>query len=50
MCTVEYKVKVVIKTDRMTNEEKAARIKQFQEAFVDAAVSYLTTMENDVYL
>ncbi len=37
---MEYKVKVVYKEKEVSDNEKKDRLKQFQQAFVTAAVSY----------
>ena len=37
---MEYIVKVILKKEEISDKEKADRIKQFQEAFVTAAVDY----------
>ena len=37
---MEYIVKVILKKEEISDKEKAERIKQFQEAFVTAAVDY----------
>jgi len=52
---MEYTVKVILKKDEISDKEKAERIKQFQEAFVTAAVSYYSNQKKqktyaDLYL
>ena len=37
---MEYSVKVVVKQGEMSQQEKADRITQFNQAFVTAAVDY----------
>ena len=37
---MEYKVKVIYKEKEVSDNEKKDRLKQFQQAFVTAAVSY----------
>lgn len=37
---MDYKVKIVFKEKEISNKEKADRLKQFQQAFISAAVNY----------
>ena len=37
---MEYTVKVILKKEEISDKEKADRLKQFQEAFVTAAIDY----------
>lgn len=37
---MQYKVKVVYKKEEISDKEKMDRLKQFQQAFVTAAVRY----------
>jgi hypothetical protein len=37
---MDYKVKIVFKQKEISDKEKADRLKQFQQAFISAAVNY----------
>lgn len=43
---MEYKVKIVYKEDNFSDKEKENRLKQFQQAFIKAAVSYYSDKLN----
>ena len=45
---MEYIVKVILKKEEISDKEKAERIKQFQEAFVIAAVDYYSKQKTSV--
>ena len=42
---MEYTVKVVLKQEEISDKEKTERIKQFQDAFVVAAVDYYSNVD-----
>ena len=44
----EYKVKVTYKEKEVSDNEKKDRLKQFQQAFVTAAVSYYSDKKTNV--
>ena len=48
MKRMEYKVKVVYKEKEVSDSEKKDRLKQFQQAFVTAAVSYYSDKKTNV--
>ena len=44
--TMDYTIKIVIKQNNLSDNEKSNRLKQFHQAFVTAAVNYYSNKIN----